>query len=63
MDVDDIHMSKYKPTTMHIEEEQNPAQEVEQPEEDTERIEYDASKGTEIQQEEQITDSTQQGLE
>jgi hypothetical protein len=29
MDVDKIHMSEYYPTNMHIEEEQNPIQEVE----------------------------------
>jgi hypothetical protein len=37
MDVDEIHMPKYEPTTTHIEEEQNLAQEAEQLEEDAER--------------------------
>jgi hypothetical protein len=48
---------------MHVEEEKNPAQEAEQPEEDTERIESDVSKGKGPQQEEQAMVSLQQGLE
>jgi hypothetical protein len=50
-------------TTTHMEEEQNPAQGGWQPEEDAERTESDVSRGKGMQQEEQATDSTQQGLE
>jgi hypothetical protein len=37
MDVNEIHMPYYEPTTMQVEEEQNPTQEVEQPEEDMQK--------------------------
>jgi hypothetical protein len=43
VDVDEIHTSEYEPTTMHVEEEQNPTQEVRKPEEDAERTKSDAS--------------------
>jgi hypothetical protein len=45
LDVDEIHTPEYEPTMMHVEEEKNPAQEVEQPKEDVERTESDTSKG------------------
>jgi hypothetical protein len=56
-------MSKYEPTTTHIEEEQNLSQEAKHPEEDVEWTKYDTSMGKGMQQEEQATYSTQQGLE
>jgi hypothetical protein len=63
VDVDEIHTPEYEPTMMHVEEEKNPAQEVEQLEEDAERTKSDASRGKGMQQEEHAMGSTQQGLE
>jgi hypothetical protein len=63
MDVDEIHTPEYEPTTTQVEEEQNPSQEVGQPEEDAERTESDTSRGKGPQQEEHAMDSVQQGLE
>jgi hypothetical protein len=59
VDVYEIHMPEYEPTTTNIEKEQNPAHEVEQLKEDVERTKSDASKGTRIQQEEHATYLTQ----
>jgi hypothetical protein len=63
MDVDEIHTPEYDPTTTHIEEEQNTTQAAGQPEEDAERTKFNVFMGKGMQQEEQATDSTQQGLE
>jgi hypothetical protein len=46
-----------------VEEEENPSQEVGQPEEDTERTESDTSRGKGPQHEEHAMGSVQQGLE
>jgi hypothetical protein len=59
VDVAEIHRPEYKQTTLHVEEEQEPAQEPEQPEEDVERTEYDVSSRKGTQQEEPATGSMQ----
>jgi hypothetical protein len=38
VDVDEIHTPEYEQTTLHVEEEKEPAQEPEQPEEDVEQM-------------------------
>jgi hypothetical protein len=45
VDVDEIHMPKYDPTSTEVEEEQNPSQEAKNPDEDAKMIESDASRG------------------
>jgi hypothetical protein len=63
VDVDEIHKLKYEQTTMHVEEEKEPAQEPKQSIEDIKRMESDAFKGKGMQQEEPAMGSTQHGLE
>jgi hypothetical protein len=45
VDVDEIHTPDYDQTTLHVEEDQELVQEVEQLEEDAKQKKYDTSKG------------------
>ena len=45
VDVDEIHTPEYEQTTLHVEEEQELAQEPKQSEEDAKQTESDASRG------------------
>jgi hypothetical protein len=63
VDVDEIHTPEYKTNPVTVEEEQNPAQEVGQMEEDTERTESDTSRGQGPRQAEKVMGSVPQSHE
>jgi hypothetical protein len=58
VDMDEIHTLECKNTTLHVEEDQEPAQDPEQPEEDAEQMKSKASRGQGPQQVELAMGST-----
>ena len=63
VDVDEIHTPEYEKTTLHVQEEQEHAQEPGKLVEDIEWMKFDVSRGKGLQEEELATTFTQQDLE